>query len=60
MHMHFQGDHLAGMVEPIPDRKRAEEEVRAAETRFRASVDHLTDALLSTMIAGLIEPMRQP
>jgi PAS domain S-box-containing protein len=27
------------------ERKRAEEEVRTAETRFRASVDHLTDAL---------------
>ena len=39
------GDYLVSMVEDITDRKRAEEEVRAAETRFRASVDYLTDAL---------------
>jgi len=29
----------------VTERKRAEEEVRTAETRFRASVDHLTDSL---------------
>ncbi len=29
----------------VTDRKRAEEELRAAETRFRSYVDHATDAL---------------
>jgi PAS domain S-box-containing protein len=29
----------------VTERKRAEEELRAAETRFRASVDHLTEAV---------------
>ena len=29
----------------VTERKRSEEELRTAETRFRASVDHLTDAL---------------
>jgi PAS domain S-box-containing protein len=44
-------DSTGGLVEyvgtamDITDRKRAEEELHAAETRFRASVDHLTDAL---------------
>jgi len=34
-----------GTSSDIDDRKRAEEELRAAETRFRAFVDHATDAL---------------
>jgi PAS domain S-box-containing protein len=34
-----------GTTRDITERKRVEEEVRTAETRFRASVDHLTDAL---------------
>jgi PAS domain S-box-containing protein len=36
---------LLVVCEDITERKRAEEELRAAETRFRTSVDHLTDAV---------------
>jgi PAS domain S-box-containing protein len=36
---------LVGASMDITARKHAEEELHAAETRFRASVDHLTDAL---------------
>ncbi|HEY1471378.1 MAG TPA: PAS domain S-box protein [Candidatus Acidoferrum sp.] len=36
---------FVGTTVDVTERKRAEEEVRTAETRFRASVDHLTDAL---------------
>jgi PAS domain S-box-containing protein len=36
---------FVGTTVDVTERKRAEEEARAAETRFRASVDHLTDAL---------------
>ena len=34
-----------GTAMDVTERKRAEEELHAAETRFRTSVDHLTDAL---------------
>jgi PAS domain S-box-containing protein len=36
---------MVAMVEDITERKHAEEELWAAEARFRMSVDHLTDAL---------------
>ncbi|MBV8552789.1 MAG: sigma 54-interacting transcriptional regulator [Acidobacteriaceae bacterium] len=43
-----------GKSSDIDDRKRAEEELRAAETRFRAFVDHATDALFVHDEQGLI------
>jgi PAS domain S-box-containing protein len=36
---------MFGTVQDITEHKRAEEELRAAETRFRTYVDHATDAL---------------
>jgi PAS domain S-box-containing protein len=36
---------LIGTNVDVTERKRAEEELHASETRFRISVDHLTDAL---------------
>ena len=36
---------LFGTIQDITDRRRAEEEIRAAEARFRTYVDHATDAL---------------
>jgi PAS domain S-box-containing protein len=36
---------FVGTAVDVTERKRAGEELRAAETRFRTSVDHLTDAL---------------
>jgi PAS domain S-box-containing protein len=36
---------FVGTTVDVTERKRAEEEARASETRFRTSVDHLTDAL---------------
>jgi PAS domain S-box-containing protein len=36
---------VIGTAVDVTERKRAEDEVRASETRFRTSVDHLTDAL---------------
>jgi PAS domain S-box-containing protein len=36
---------IFGTVQDISERKRAEEELRAAENRFRTYVDHATDAL---------------
>jgi len=36
---------MFGTVQDITERKRVEEELRAAETRFRTYVDHATDAL---------------
>jgi PAS domain S-box-containing protein len=43
-----------GTVADVTDRKRAEEELHAAETRFRTYVDHATDALFVQYELGYI------
>jgi PAS domain S-box-containing protein len=43
-----------GTVADVTDRKRAEDELRAAETRFRTYVDHATDALFVQYEQGYI------
>jgi len=51
-HVHIRGTavngdpgHVFGTIQDVTERKRAEDELHAAETRFRTFVDHASDAL---------------
>ena len=51
---------VVGTHVDVTERRRAEEELRAAETRFRTYVDHATDALFVTDAQGkIVEVNRQ-
>jgi PAS domain S-box-containing protein len=50
---------VIGTVIDVTERKRAEDEVRASETRFRTYVDHATDALLVHDEQGVVLDVNQ-
>lgn len=52
-------DYFISVIDDITRRKQAEDAVRESEVRLRTIIDNVTDAILTTSAAGVIESVNQ-